>query len=136
MYPHSYVTVADDLTEMTHSRTEMLVMVSASAGFANGARFVIHPTKSCILTYWDECLQHQDDSYIMNGFEMSQVQHSTHLGIHRDSNKKVNNTENVNLGRRTAYSLMDTECPEAVCEVNYGQLMWFPVWSMVWRYSN
>ena len=63
MYRHSYVTVADDLTEMTHSRTEMLVMVPASAGFANGARFVIQPTKSCILTYWDECLQHQDDNY-------------------------------------------------------------------------
>ena len=45
--PH--VTVADDLTEMTHSHTEMQVMLPASGGFANGARFVIHPTKSCIL---------------------------------------------------------------------------------------
>ena len=98
--PH--VTVADDLTEMTHSRTEMQVMLPTSGGFNNGAQFVIHPTKSCILTYWDKYLQHQEDGYTMNGVEMSQVQHLTHLGIHRDSSNKAYITEKVNRGRRTA----------------------------------
>ena len=37
---------------------------------------------------------------------LSQVQHTNHLGIHRDSNNKVNVAEKVALGRRTAYSLM------------------------------
>ena len=99
-------TVADDLTEMTDSRTEMQVMLPTSGGFANGALFVNYPTKSCILTYWDKYLQHQEDGYTMNGVEMSRVQHSTHLGIHRDSSNKANITEKVNLRRRSAYSLL------------------------------
>ena len=71
-------------------------MVPMSGGFANGARFVIHPTKSCILTYWNKYLQQQDDDYIMNGVEMSQVQHSTHLGIRIDSNNKANSSWKTN----------------------------------------
>ena len=102
--PH--VTVADDLTLMSHSTKEMQVMVPTSGGFANRSRFVIHPKKSCILTYWDTYLKQHDASYIMNSVEMSQVKHSTHLGIHRDSNNKANIAEKVSLGRRTAYSLM------------------------------
>ena len=61
--PH--VTVADDLTEMTHSRTEMQVLLSTSGGFANGARFIIQPTKSCIPTYWDKYLEHQEGVYMV-----------------------------------------------------------------------
>ena len=91
---------------MTLSRTEMHVMLPMSGGFANGARFVIHPTKRCILTYWDKYLQHQEDGFTINGVEMSIIQYSTHLGIHRDSSNKANNTEKVNLGRRTAYPLL------------------------------
>ena len=82
--------------------TKMQVMLPTSGVFANGARFVIHPPKSCILTYWDKYLQHQEDGYTMNDVEISQVQHSTHLGIHRDSIKKANITEKVDLGRQTA----------------------------------
>ena len=91
-------------------------MLPTSGGFANGAQFVIHQTKSCILTYWDKYLQHQEDGFTMNGVEMSQVQHATHLGIHRDSSDKANITEKVNLGRRTAYSLLG-----AGLHCGYGQ---------------
>ena len=131
-----HVTVAGDLTKMTHSRKEMQVLLPTSGGFANGARFVIHPTKSCILTYWDKYLQQQEDGYTMHGVEMSQVQHSTHLGIHRDSSIKANITEKVNLGRRTAYSLLGAglHCSNGqqnrMCVVNCGQPMWFP--STLW----
>ena len=78
--PH--VTVADDFTLMSHSPNEIQVMVPTSGGFANRSRFVIHPKKSCILTYWDTYSKHQYVSYTMNGVEMRQVKHSTHLGIH------------------------------------------------------
>ena len=37
---------------------------------------------------------------------LSQVQHSTHLGIHRESTYKTNIAEKIFLGRRTVYSLM------------------------------
>ena len=102
--PH--VTVADDLTLMSHSQSEMQVMIPTSGGFANRSRFVIHPKKSCILTYGDKYLQYKEASYYMNGMEMSKVQQSTHLGIHRESSNKANITEKISLGRRTAYSLM------------------------------
>ena len=102
--PH--VTVADDFTIMNNSPSEMQVMLPTSGSFANGARFVVHPTKSCILTYWYQYSQQQKVIYTMNGEEMSQVQHTNHLGIHRDSNNKVNVAEKVALGRRTAYSIM------------------------------
>ena len=64
--PHVTVADLDDLTEMTHFHTEVQVMLPAPDGFANGARFVIHPTNSCILSHWNKNLQHQDDNYIMN----------------------------------------------------------------------
>ena len=102
--PH--VTVADDHTLMSHLTNEMQVMVPTSGGVAYRSRFVIHPKKSCILTYWDTYLKHQNASYIMNGVEMSQVKHSTHLSIHRESNNKAKIAEKVSLGRITAYSLM------------------------------
>ena len=102
--PH--VTVADDLTLMSYSQSEMQVMIPTSGGFANRSRFVIHPKKSCILTYGDKYLQYKEASYYMNGVEMSKVQQSTHLGIHRESSNKANITEKISLGRRTAYSLM------------------------------
>ena len=93
------------LYEITYNMTKMQVVLPTSGGFANGAWFVIHPTKSCFLTYWDKYLQHKEDGYTMNDVEFSQVQHSTHLGVHRDSSNKANITEKVNLGRQTAYSL-------------------------------
>ena len=102
--PH--VTVADDLTLMSHSQTEMQSMVPTSGDFANRTRFVIHPKKSCILTYWDKYAQQKSTNYLMNGVEMTQVQHSTHLGIQRESTNKANIAEKISLGRRTAYSLM------------------------------
>ena len=44
--------------------------------------------------------------YTINGQAMSQVEHTKHLGVHRESNSKVNVTEKIALGRRTAYSQM------------------------------
>ena len=40
---------------------------------------------------------------------MAQVDHAKHLGIHREVNNKAKVDENISsLGRKTAYSLMDT----------------------------
>ena len=99
--PH--VTVADHFTMMSNSLPEMQVMLPTSGSFSNRARFVIHPTKSCILTYWDQYSQQQKVVYTINDEEMSQVQHTNRLGTHSDSHNKVNVAEKVALGRRTAY---------------------------------
>ena len=100
--------MADGLTMMSDSPPEMQVMLPTSGNFENRARFVIHPTKSCTLTYWDQYSQQQKVIYTMNGEETSQDKHANHLGIRRDSNNKVNVAEKVALGRRTAYSLLGT----------------------------
>ena len=101
--PH--VTVADDLTLMGNCTSEMQVMVQTSGTVANKARYVIHPTKSCILSYWEKYIQSCELTYTMNGEEMSKVEQTKHLGISRDIHSGVNILEKVNLGRRTAYSL-------------------------------
>ena len=70
--PH--VTVADDLTLMSNCTSEMQVMVQTSGTVANKARYVIHPTKSCILSYWEKYIQSCEHTYTMNGEEMSKVE--------------------------------------------------------------
>ena len=102
-------------------------MVPTSGDFANRTRFVIHPKKSCILTYWDKYAQQKSTNYLLNGVEMTQVQHSTHLGIHRESTNKANITEKISLGRRTAYSLMGAglHCGNGLKQSVCGKL-WIP----------
>ena len=102
--PH--VTVADDVALLTNLASEMQVMLPCTGSFANIARFVIHPNKSCILIFWEKYAQPQCASFTLNGEEMAQVDHAKHLGIHREVNNKVNVDEKITLGRRTAYSLM------------------------------
>ena len=47
--PH--VTVADDVVLLTNLASEMQVMLPCTGSYANIARFVSHPTKSCILIH-------------------------------------------------------------------------------------
>ena len=100
--PH--VTVADDLALMSNSTSEMQDMVPTSGTFAN--RYVFHPTKSCILSYWEKYMKSCEPTYYMNGEEVSRVEQTKHLGITRDIHSGMDVVEKVNLGRRTAYSLM------------------------------
>ena len=94
--PH--VTVADDLTEMTHSHDASDVTgvwwLRQWCTVCDSPNQKLYPGK------------HQEDGYTMNGVEMSQVQHLNHLGIHMDSSNKANITEKVNLERRIVYSFL------------------------------
>ena len=58
--------------------------------YANIARFVTHPNKSCILIFWEQYPQPQSASFTLNGEEKSQVEHVKHLDIDREVNNKVN----------------------------------------------
>ena len=82
-------------------------MLPCTGSYANIARFVSHPSKSCILIFWEQYAQNQCASFILNGEEMAQVDHAKHLGIHKGVNNKDNVDEMISLGRRTAYALMD-----------------------------
>ena len=75
----------------------MRVMLPGTGSFANRARFVIHPTKSCVLTYWEQFDQCQNTTYTMNGHAVSQVDHTKHLGVHRELNNKANITGKIAL---------------------------------------
>ena len=82
--PH--VTVADDVALLTNLASEMQVMLQCTGSYANIARFVIHPSKSCILIFWEQYEQPQCASFTLNGEEMAQVDHAKHLGIHKGVN--------------------------------------------------
>ena len=77
----------------------------------------------------------------MNGVEMSQVQHSNHLGIHRDSSKRLISPRRSTLEdeQHTPFwvrGFIVVMVRNRVCVVNCGQSTWFPVYFMVWRYWN
>ena len=45
-------------------------------------------------------------TYTMGEDQVQQSNQTIHLGIFRETSQKINIEEKVNLGRRTAYSLM------------------------------
>ena len=61
--PH--ITVADDLAVLSNSRNEMQHMLDDTGEFANMERYIIHPTKSGVLTY-----SNGKKSKSCNGFTM------------------------------------------------------------------
>ncbi|MEW8547407.1 MAG: reverse transcriptase domain-containing protein, partial [Candidatus Thiodiazotropha sp.] len=101
--PH--VTVADDLALLTHSQLEMQFMLDCSYSYAGRNRYVIHPTKSCVLTY-PFGRKVPEATYFIGGDRVQQENQTKHLGVLRDTSQKPNIPEKINLGRRTAYSLM------------------------------
>ena len=102
--PH--VTVADDLAFLTHSQPEMQFMLDRGHSYAGRNRYGIHPTKSCVLTYPYGPQKPKDVVYTMGNDQVQQEKQTKHLGILRDISQKPNIQDKVNLGRRTAYSLM------------------------------
>ena len=102
--PH--ITVADDLAVLSNSRNEMQHMLDDTGEFANMERYIIHPTKSGVLTYSNGKKSKSCNGFTMFGKTLKAEQHSTHLGIFRDVKKKINIEEKVTLSRKTAYALM------------------------------
>ena len=102
--PH--VTVADDLALLSSLLAEMQVMVWDVEGNAGRERFFVNPSKSHTLKYpatkKKEC---EGDIYMYND-RIKDSTSATHLGITRNINGKPNIEEKINLGRKTAYSVM------------------------------
>ena len=102
--PH--VTVADDLALLSSLLAEMQVMVWDVEGNAGRERFFVNPSKSHTLKYpaikKKKC---EGDIYMYND-RIKDSTSATHLGITRNINGKPNIEEKINLGRKTAYSVM------------------------------
>ena len=62
--------------------------------------------RSCILTYPYGPQKPNDVVYTMGNDQVQQEKQTKHLGILRDTSQNPNIQDKINLGRRTAYSLM------------------------------
>ena len=98
--PH--VTCADDLCYVTDSKNELQPMISTSEGYANREHYTIHPTKTVIVPYNTQDVP----SITLYGEKVPVMNQTVHLGIYRNSKCNFNIDEKINIGRRTAYSLM------------------------------
>ena len=101
--PH--VSVADDMCFITEVEAELEPMMSSAEHQANREHYTIHPIKTVILKY---NAQHQP-SVSLYDKPVHTAEQMVHLGIYRHTNCNRNIDENINLGRRTAYSLMGVD---------------------------
>ena len=98
--PH--VTVADDLCFITEDLSELQPMMTSAELQANREHYTIHLTKTVILNYD----AHQEPNINLYGDTVPVEDQTVHLGVSRSIKCTPNIDEKVNLGRRTAYSLM------------------------------
>ena len=102
--PH--VTVADDLALLSSMFTEMQVMVWDVEGNAGRERIFVNPSKSHTLKYPANKKKESGGDIFMYNDKIEDSTSATHLGIIRNVNGKPDIEEKINLGRKTAYSLM------------------------------
>ncbi|VDI51816.1 Hypothetical predicted protein [Mytilus galloprovincialis] len=99
-------TVADDVTFISKSPTELQTMLDVQAYYANKQRYLLSEQKSTILVLNDK----ENRSWSLNNKELSTSESAVHLGIERDSTSKSGSKEvickRVITARKTAYSLM------------------------------
>ncbi len=101
--PHT--TCADDIALMSHSDWEVKLMLKVVEDFSKCHRYEIHPKKSACIVQNSKHMPNQNGLAL--GGECIPITTSTkHLGVHRDIPMKVNTEEKINIGRRTAYSLL------------------------------
>ena len=97
----SHVTVADDMCFITEDEPDVQPMMSAAELQANRGHYTIHPTKTVILNYNDQ--RHPSVSL---GTTVAAEDQTVHLGVHSHTKCAPNTDEKINLGYRTAYSLL------------------------------
>ena len=102
-----HITCADDLALLSTSSKEMRKMVAHVEEYSNDNRYKINPSKSNILQY---NLKIDFEKPILQGKIIEQSTSTTHLGILRQQDAKVNIQERVDRGRTTLYSLMGAGC--------------------------
>ena len=104
--PH--VNVADDVALLSWHRPEMQVMVWDVEDNAGRERFIVNPSKSHALKYLSNKRKETDEDTFMYNKKNKDKRSATHLGIVWNVNRKPDIEEKINLGRRTAYSLLGT----------------------------
>ena len=102
--PH--VTVADDVALLSWFRSEMQVMVWDVEDNAGRERFIVNPSKSHALKYLSNKRKENNEDIFMYNKKIKDSKSATHLGIVRNVNGKPDIEQKINLGRKTAYSLM------------------------------
>ncbi|CAG2239510.1 unnamed protein product [Mytilus edulis] len=102
-------TVADDVTFISKSPTELQTMLDIQAYYANKQRYLLSEQKSTILVLNDK----ENRSWSLNNKDLSTSESAVHLGIERDSTSKSGSKEvickRVITARKTTYSLMEAE---------------------------
>ena len=101
--PH--VTVADDLAVLARRYFDMQVILWDVGDNTNRERYCVNPSKCSCLSYNASKNQHKPE-LTMAGKNIKCEDCTVHLGISRQVKEKVNIEEKINLGRKTAYSLM------------------------------
>ena len=84
------------------SKDELQCMVGTSDKYANREHYTVHPTKTVVLPYNTS----DTSTIILYDKEVLVGEKTLHLGIHRNTDCTSNIDDKVNLGRRSAYSLM------------------------------
>ena len=101
--PH--VTVADDLAVLARRYSDMQVILWDVGDNTNRERYCVNPSKCSCLCYNVQKKQ-QEIEIVMSGKAIPCEDCTVHLGISRHVKEKANIEEKINLGRKTAYSLM------------------------------
>ena len=102
--PH--ITVADDLALLALYKSDMQVMVWDAENGADRERYCIHPTKGHTLFYNFGRKSDSELNIFLNGDRIDITDSTVHLGIQRNTCRKVDIEGKITLGRKTAYSIM------------------------------
>ena len=84
----------------------MQVMVWDVEDNAGRERFIVNLSKSHALKYLSNKRKENDEDIFMYNKKIKDSKSATHLGIVRNVNGKPDIEQKINLGRKTAYSLM------------------------------
>ena len=103
--PH--ITVADDLAVMSRKYSSQQIKIWDVENNTQRERYCVNPSKSSTLVYpYAKSNDIECTSIFMADDTISNDSKTTHLGIHREVNDKPNIEEKINIGRKTAYSIM------------------------------
>ena len=116
----------------------MQVMVWDVEDNAGRERFIVIPSKSHALKYLSNKRKENDEDIFVYNKKIKDSKSATHLGLVRNVNGKPDIKEKINLGRKTAYSLMGQVSMGEGGGSNhlrtgiYGQLLWYLDCCMGW----
>ena len=103
--PH--ITVADDVAVMSRKYGSQQIKIWDVEKETQRERYCINPPKSSTLFFnFAKSSDSECTDIYMAGDTISNDSKTTHLGIHREVKDKPNIEEKINIGRRTAYSIM------------------------------